>query len=81
MMEAVVLDAIGDIKKYYEFCDCESCRMDISALVLNKVPPRYVVTTKGDSYGRADLLAMQKNIDITSLVLEAIKRVQQQPRH
>ncbi len=81
MMEAVVSDAIGDIKKHYDFCDCEHCRMDIAALVLNKVPPRYVVTTKGDSYGRADLLALQKNVDITSLVLEAIKIVQQQPRH
>ena len=81
LMEVVVAHAMADINKYYNYCDCKQCRLDISALALNKLPPRYVVTSKGDSYGRAELLAMQKDLDILSLVLEAVKKVQQNPRH
>lgn len=81
LMEDVVSHAIGDVRKYYDFCSCDQCRMDISALALNKIPPRYVVSNKGESYGRADLLAMQSDLDVLTIVLEAVKMVQQKPRH
>ncbi len=81
LMEDVVNQALEDVKKYYDFCSCDQCRMDISALALNKIPPRYVVSNKGESYGRADLLAMQSGLDVLSVVLEAVKMVQQKPRH
>ncbi len=81
LMEVVVSKAIDDVKKYYDFCDCPQCRLDISAIALNKIPPRYVVSSKGDSYGRAELLAMQKDLDVLSIVLDAIKFVQKKPRH
>lgn len=81
LMEDVVNDALEDVRKYYDFCSCAQCRMDISAMALNKIPPRYVVSNKGESYGRAELLAMQSNLDILNIVLEAVKMVQQKPRH
>lgn len=80
-MEVLVSQAIDDIKKYYEFCACPQCRLDISAISLNQMPPRYVVSNKGDSYGRAELLAMQKDLDVLSIVLDSVKAVQKQPRH
>ncbi len=81
LMEVVVSHTIDDIKKHYDFCNCPQCRLDISAMSLNKLPAKYVVSSKGDSYGRAELLAMQKDLDILSIVLEAVKKVQQKPRH
>jgi len=81
LMEMVVSQSIDDIKKYYEFCNCPQCRLDISAIALNKISPRYVVSSKGDSYGRAELLAMQKDLDVLSVVLDSIKLVQKKPRH
>ncbi len=81
LMEVVVSQAIDDIKKHYEFCNCEQCRLDIAALALNNIPPRYVVSIKGDSYGRADLLAIQKGLDVLGTVLDAVKTVQKKPRH
>ncbi len=81
LMEEVVDHAIDDIKKHYDFCDCPQCRYDISAIALNKLPPRYVVSSKGESYCRAELLANQNNLDLMSVVLEAVKKVQQNPRH
>ncbi|MGM0651588.1 MAG: late competence development ComFB family protein [Bacillota bacterium] len=81
LMEMVVFHTIDDIKKYYDFCDCQQCRLDISAIALNKIPPRYVVSSKGESYGRAELLAMQKDLDVLGIVLDAVKFVQKKPRH
>ncbi len=81
LIEDVVSQTIDDIKKYHDFCTCQQCRLDISAIALNKIPPRYVVSSKGESYGRADLLAMQKDLDVLAIVLDAIKLVQKKPRH
>lgn len=81
LIEDVVSQTIDDIKKYHDFCTCLQCRLDISAIALNKIPPRYVVSSKGESYGRADLLAMQKDLDVLAIVLDAIKLVQKKPRH
>jgi competence protein ComFB len=81
LMEAVVSQAIDDIRKHYIFCSCSRCRLDITAIALNKILPRYVVSEKGESYGRAELLAMQGDLDILSIVLDSVKKVQQNPRH
>ncbi len=81
LIEDVVSNTIEDIKKHHDFCTCQQCRLDISAIALNKIPPRYVVSSKGESYGRADLLAMQKDLDVLAIVLDAVKLVQKKPRH
>lgn len=81
LIEVLVSQAIDDIKKHYDFCGCPQCRLDISALALNKIPPRYVVSSKGSAYGRAEMLKMQNDLDVLGTVLEAIKTVQQKPRH
>ncbi len=81
LMEQVVSQTIDDVRKYHEFCTCPQCRLDVSAIALNKVPPRYVVSSKGESYGRAELLAMQEDLDVLGVVLEAVKLVQKNPRH
>ncbi len=81
LMEGAVFQAIDEAKGNYEFCDCEKCRVDIAALALNQLPPRYVVTEKGDSYARTDFLALQKNLDVFSTVIKAIKKVKESPSH
>jgi len=81
VMEEIVSQTIDDVRKYHDFCDCPQCRLDISAIALNKVPARYVVSSKGETYGRAELLAMQQDLDVLSIVLDAVKLVQKNPRH
>jgi competence protein ComFB len=80
-MEDAVANAIVDLHKIYDFCYCEQCRLDILALALNQLPPRYVVTDLGDTYSRADMLETQKEIDILGAVLNAVEVVRQHPRH
>ncbi len=62
-------------------CKCEKCRYDIAALALNFLPPRYIVTDKGETYARAKSLEQQFNVDIITAITHAIKIVNSQPHH
>ncbi len=82
LMEDAVNNTVTElISKEKNVCSCEQCRLDIAAIALNSLPPRYVVTSKGASYARADLLEMQKYIDVIGAVTKAIKLVKEHPRH
>lgn len=57
-------------------CDCENCRLDTINYVLNRIPPRYVVSGKGVTYNNAVALSdSQLSIDIDRLSLEGMKLV------
>lgn len=81
IMEDAVFQVIEELIAKKDVCSCEQCRLDIAAIALNNLPPRYVVTPKGASYGRADFLEIQKYVDIIGAVAKAIKLVKEHPRH
>ncbi|MGI5822857.1 MAG: late competence development ComFB family protein [Dethiobacteria bacterium] len=81
LMEEIVFRTIDDLAPAEKVCTCERCRMDIAALALNKLPPRYAVSAKGASYTRADFLEIQKYVDVIGAVTQAIKLVQKHPQH
>ena len=75
MMEDVVaqrVDALYDNlveeKATWLSCACENCRLDTTSYVLNRIPPKYVVSGRGATYG-ADALAtdIQIRADIDAL--------------
>ena len=81
LLEDVVLNAIADAEKNNVLCPCPRCRMDAAAIALNLLQPRYVVTEKGSSYARAELLELQRDIDVINTVVDAVKKVQECPHH
>jgi competence protein ComFB len=81
IMEQIVLRTIDEVAEDHHFCNCPRCRLDIAALALNKLPPRYAVTSKGEAYSRTEWLELQKSLDVISVIFEAIKIVQGKPRH
>lgn len=81
IMEQIVYNTIDELAEDHKFCHCLKCRMDIAAIALNNLPHHYVVTARGEAYGRADCLEMQKNVDVVSAVFKAIKIVRNEPRH
>ncbi len=62
-------------------CPCERCRMDVLALSLNSLPPKYVVTEFGDIVTNVDLDSSQWKADIMMAVLKAVNVVKGKPRH
>ncbi len=81
LIEEIVLDAVPDYLHKEGMCKCDQCKLDVAAIALNNLPPRYIVTAKGASYAKADMLDMQKYIDIVGAITKAIKLVKEHPRH
>ncbi|QJW49357.1 late competence development ComFB family protein [bacterium BFN5] len=62
-------------------CSCDKCKFDIAALALNYLPPRYIVTERGETYTRIKSLEQQFNVDIMSAITLAISIVRGRPKH
>lgn len=81
-MEEVVDTTLEEIlSRRDDVCKCERCRMDIKALALNHLPPKYVVTDKGYVYTKVNELESQFKADVTVAVTNAMKVVRKNPRH
>ena len=56
-MEDFVEDVIEDmVSVEADVCFCEACRLDIAALALNRLPPKYIVTEKGRAFTKVESL-------------------------
>ena len=64
-----------------ECCHCESCRLDVTAIMLNSLKPKYVVTDKGALFAQLDDFDPQYKIDLITIMNQAIKIVSNGPRH
>lgn len=81
-MEEAVDSALEEIlARKDDVCKCERCKLDIKALALNHLPPRYVVTDLGYAYTKANELAAQFKADIAVAITNALKVIKKNPRH
>ncbi|MGM0502011.1 MAG: late competence development ComFB family protein [Bacillota bacterium] len=65
-----------------EFCACEQCQADVSALALNNLKPRYAGSDEGEVVLEStDISSTQTEMDIYRTILEAAKVVNEQPHH
>ena len=58
----------------------EKERLDVCALALNHLPPRYVVTEKGHLFTRVEELKHQFKTDIIVELTKAIRQIKENPR-
>ena len=80
-MEYVVEDAVRKITEKEEgHTFSEKDLADIEALALNSLPPRYIVTEKGEVFSKVDELSIQFQADVTRAVMQALSRVKDNPR-
>ena len=80
-MEVCVADMLDDIIKKTSICGCENCRYDIMAIALNALPPKYVVTHKGQIYTKLSMLHQQVDADVVMEIIKAVQVVKTRPRH
>jgi Late competence development protein ComFB. len=81
-METLVWQYLPDVFAGHPgTCDCERCRYDVAALALNFLPPRYVVTEKGQVLTKVKSLDQQFNVDIIAALTNAIILVGARPHH
>ena len=82
LMEDVVIKAVNTLydkvkaeKVTWLTCDCENCRLDTVSYVLNRIPPKYVVSGRGVTHNVEYLASSQLQADIDSLSLEGMRTV------
>lgn len=56
-------------------CDCENCRLDTVSFVLNRIPPKYVVSGRGVAHLNSELDSNQLKADVEALVMEGMRVV------
>lgn len=57
-------------------CSCPQCQADTICYVLNKVPPRYIASSRGVAYSQQDGLSeVQLSVDIDSEIIQGMKHI------
>ena len=67
--------------KEADICQCDSCRLDVMAIMLNSLGPHYVVTDKGALFAQMSDFDIQHKADMVTAMGLAIQVVQGRPRH
>jgi len=80
-MEEVVFNYIDLLIKDSPYCTCPLCRVDIAAYALNRLPPKYVATEKGQVYSKLSQLQQQFEVDVTVAIMKAIEIIGKNPKH
>jgi competence protein ComFB len=80
-MEDCVSDMLDQVLNDINVCACEKCKYDILAIALNSLPPKYVVTRKGQLYTKLSSLQQQFDVDIIAAITKASVIVARNPRH
>lgn len=80
--EEIVFKRLDDmLKGRGDLCPCEQCRMDVAALALNHLQPRYVVTERGAVFSKLSGLDIQISADVIRELTRALAKVAANPRH
>lgn len=82
LMEEVVAKAVNGLYERVKSegaewltCDCMNCRLDTTSYVLNRIPPKYVVSGRGVTHSAEQIADKQLIADIEAISLEGIKIV------
>ena len=70
------------LDKWYkesDICQCENCKLDVMALMLNELKPKYVVTDKGALFAQLSDFDLQHRTDFMTAMTLAIKTVREHP--
>ncbi len=69
-------DELENAENGPEFCTSRLCRLDVTCYVLNRIPPRYVTSSRGATHVEHEYITNpQLEIDIMRLANEGLRRV------
>ena len=81
VMQLLVEEKAEKYMRLYGLCCCPRCVIDVKALALNNLPPKYVVMHKGDMVPRITVYEGRYNAVITAQLMQACTSVQKAPHH
>ena len=68
-------EQVKEAKAAWLSCDCENCRLDTVSYVLNRIPPKYIVSGRGVTHASETLNNKQLLADVDALILEGMRTV------
>ena len=81
IMEEIVRAEARSVMKNMGMCSCEKCFIDVCAMALNNLSPRYVTTLKGSLFAQIEDLDPNEHVHVTMEVTRAAKKVKSAPQH
>jgi len=79
-MEQIMRELLNEyIDRLGMNCTCQTCRDDVLALVLNKIPPRYVTDKEKIAYVKASYVDKQELTSLIVKLAECAKIVSDRP--
>jgi competence protein ComFB len=80
--EPIVYDYLQEyIKSMGVECSCERCQADMMAIILNKLPPRYAVSLRGEVLTSTESCTAPIKTQILIEIINAAKLVGASPSH
>lgn len=79
--KALVEAKVDKYIKLFGLCSCDRCRIDVIALALSNLPPKYVVAREHEMVPMLSMFETKYNAAIVSQVMNACKIVMEHPRH
>lgn len=85
-MEDIVSDALEALladkdKENESICKCQKCKLDMVAWALNRLSPKYVVSSKGRVYTKLQQVEIQSKADVTRELTKARQHISKNPQH
>lgn len=81
VMQILVEEKADEYMKMFGICCCDKCRLDVRALALNNLPPKYVVLSERERIPRLTVYESRFASDITAKLIQACKQVMLTPHH
>ncbi len=79
--QALVEDKTDKYIKMFGLCSCPRCRIDVIALALTNLPPKYVVAKPDDLIPRLSVYEQKYNAAVVTQVMSACRKVLERPHH
>lgn len=79
--QALVEDKVDKYIDLFGLCKCPRCRIDVIALALSNLPPKYVVAKENEMVPLLSVYEGKYSASIISQVMNACKMVMEHPRH
>lgn len=78
VMEDLVAQNIEKTMHQFKVCPCRRCRLDVTALALNKLKPKYVAQEKP---ALLELIRRENHTAVMSALIQACIAIKTNPRH
>ncbi len=79
--QSIVEAKVDNFIRITETCNCERCRLDVMALALTNLPPKYVVTKNTELIPRLGMYEQKNSAEISAQILNACITVKARPHH